>query len=137
MNCCILQKTLETLTRVLARHVYNLDLTDLPLDRMNDNKTKRGRRMTYNKCENIRCSTTETGHQNVGHQDSSLPDGHIISKRIKPGITRSYSETNLTGKRGSSMRHQNVSKVFPFVCGAFWKVMMRCDKSCSDSGCVV
>nr|CAD7401646.1 unnamed protein product [Timema poppensis] len=36
-------KTLETLTRVLARHVYNLDLTDLPLDRLTEQKAKRRR----------------------------------------------------------------------------------------------
>nr|XP_050868068.1 probable Rho GTPase-activating protein CG5521 isoform X6 [Vespula vulgaris] len=36
-------KTLDTLTRVLARHVYNLDLNDLPLDRLSEQKTKRRR----------------------------------------------------------------------------------------------
>ncbi|XP_063231262.1 LOW QUALITY PROTEIN: ral GTPase-activating protein subunit alpha-1 [Bacillus rossius redtenbacheri] len=36
-------KTLETLTRVLARHVYGLDLTDLPLDRLTEQKAKRRR----------------------------------------------------------------------------------------------
>lgn len=100
---------METLTRVLARHVYNLDLTDLPLDRLNDNKTKRGKRPTYNKSDNNRCSTNEPGHQTIGHQESSLPDGHVVSRRIKPGITKSYSETNLAVKRGLSRRYQNVS----------------------------
>ena len=38
------QKTMETLTRVLARHVYNLDLNDLPLDRLSEQKEKKGRR---------------------------------------------------------------------------------------------
>ncbi len=33
---------METLTRVLARHVYNLDLSDLPLDRLSEQKRKRG-----------------------------------------------------------------------------------------------
>lgn len=32
---------METLTRVLARHVYNLDLLDLPLDRLTEQKAKR------------------------------------------------------------------------------------------------
>ncbi|XP_046401703.1 probable Rho GTPase-activating protein CG5521 isoform X2 [Ischnura elegans] len=36
-------KTLETLTRVLARHVYGLDLTDLPLDRLTEQKAKKRR----------------------------------------------------------------------------------------------
>ncbi|XP_048508404.1 probable Rho GTPase-activating protein CG5521 isoform X7 [Athalia rosae] len=36
-------KTLDTLTRVLARHVYNLDLNDLPLDRLSEQKSKKRR----------------------------------------------------------------------------------------------
>lgn len=39
----IIQKTLDTLTRVLARHVYNLDLNDLPLDRLSEQKSKKRR----------------------------------------------------------------------------------------------
>lgn len=100
----------------MARHVYNLDLTDLPLDRMNENKTKRGRRATYNKSESNRSNNIETGHQTLGHQDSSLPDGHINSKRVKPAISRSYSETNLSGKRTASSRPHRVSIKFIF----FW-----------------
>ena len=34
---------METLTRVLARHVYGLDLNDLPLDRLSEQKEKRRR----------------------------------------------------------------------------------------------
>lgn len=40
---CILQKTMETLTRVLSRHVYNLDLANLPLDRLTEQKSKKRR----------------------------------------------------------------------------------------------
>lgn len=36
-------KTMETLTRVLARHVYNLDLNDLPLQRLSEQKQKKRR----------------------------------------------------------------------------------------------
>ncbi|XP_053376419.1 ral GTPase-activating protein subunit alpha-2-like isoform X3 [Mercenaria mercenaria] len=36
-------KTIETLTRVLAKQVYNLDLLDLPLDRLSEQKEKRRR----------------------------------------------------------------------------------------------
>ncbi len=36
-------KTMETLTRVLARQVYNLDLNDLPLDRLSERATKKRR----------------------------------------------------------------------------------------------
>ena len=38
-------KTMETLTRVLARQVYNLDLNDLPLDRLSEQKRKKNRGM--------------------------------------------------------------------------------------------
>ena len=37
------QKTLETLTRVVARQVYDLDLNNLPLDRLTEQKSKRRR----------------------------------------------------------------------------------------------
>ncbi|CAL8089966.1 unnamed protein product [Orchesella dallaii] len=36
-------KTMETLTRVLSRHVYNLDLANLPLDRLTEQKSKKRR----------------------------------------------------------------------------------------------
>ena len=41
-----LQKTLETLTRVVARQVYDLDLNNLPLDRLTEQKSKRRRGRT-------------------------------------------------------------------------------------------
>lgn len=37
------QKTMETLTRVLAKQVYSLDLNDLPLDRLSEQKMKKTR----------------------------------------------------------------------------------------------
>ena len=37
------QKTLETLTRVVARQVYGMDLNNLPLDRLTEQKSKRRR----------------------------------------------------------------------------------------------
>ena len=36
-------KTMETLTRVLARQVYHLDLNDLPLDRLSERASKKRR----------------------------------------------------------------------------------------------
>ena len=36
-----LQVTMETLTRVMARTVYGLDMTDLPLERLTEQKRKR------------------------------------------------------------------------------------------------
>ena len=34
---------METLTRVLSRHVYNLDLANLPLERLTEQKAKKKR----------------------------------------------------------------------------------------------
>ncbi|KAJ8941367.1 hypothetical protein NQ314_010430 [Rhamnusium bicolor] len=101
-------KTLETLTRVLARHVYNLDLTDLPLDRLTEPKAKRGRRGPNRPENSTPCSASDAGHPEICRQDSSLPDGHILSKRVRSSLPRSYSETSLTLKRRSTLiRHHN------------------------------
>uniref|UniRef100_A0AAR5Q6P9 Rap-GAP domain-containing protein n=1 Tax=Dendroctonus ponderosae TaxID=77166 RepID=A0AAR5Q6P9_DENPD len=93
-------KTMETLTRVLARHVYNLDLNNLPLDRLNEQKSKRTRRIVA-RPENITSSASGSSqlHQPVLRQDSSMPDGNIFSsKRLKSGLARSYSETSINMK---------------------------------------
>jgi hypothetical protein len=100
---------METLTRVLARHVYNLDLTDLPLDRLMDQKSKRGRRVISRPESNAQCNINDHGHISVCRQDSSLPDGNVLRKKIKHGLTRSYSETSLNVKRRTSQRQKNVS----------------------------
>ncbi|XP_066154941.1 probable Rho GTPase-activating protein CG5521 isoform X2 [Euwallacea fornicatus] len=96
-------KTMETLTRVLARHVYDLDLNSLPLDRLNDQKMKRSRRVTSRPEAHTSVASggapSEGPHQPVSRQDSSLPDGAIFSsKRIKSGLSRSYSETSINVK---------------------------------------
>ncbi|KAB0803388.1 hypothetical protein PPYR_00358 [Photinus pyralis] len=92
-------KTLDTLTRVLARHVYNLDLSDLPLDRLSDQKSRRTRRSIGRPESSTPCGTSDTGHHPVCRQDSTVPDGQSLTKRLRPGLTRSFSETNLTMKR--------------------------------------
>ncbi|XP_050302652.1 probable Rho GTPase-activating protein CG5521 isoform X3 [Anthonomus grandis grandis] len=108
-------KTMETLTRVLARHVYNLDLMNLPLDRLNDHKNKRTRRLT------VRTDTASSSvsggnpsdglHQSASRQDSSLPDGNIFtSKRLKSGLSRSYSEASLNIKMRSAARRSYNNK---------------------------
>ncbi|XP_074027407.1 probable Rho GTPase-activating protein CG5521 isoform X2 [Leptinotarsa decemlineata] len=100
-------KTLETLTRVLARHVYNLDLNDLPLDRLIEHKSKRGGRRGPSRPENSTpCSISDSNHTAICRQDSSLPDGHM-SKRTKFPLSRSYSETNLMKRRLAQIKIQN------------------------------
>ncbi|CAG9764824.1 unnamed protein product [Ceutorhynchus assimilis] len=102
-------KTMETLTRVLARHVYNLDLTNLPLDRLNDQKWKRTKRITLRpetNASSIANNTQNDGlHQAVSRQDSSVPDGNIFSsKRLKSSLSRSFSETSINVKVGATVR---------------------------------
>lgn len=43
-----LQKTMESLTRVLAKQVYNIDVKDLPLQRQSEQKEKKLRGMKPN-----------------------------------------------------------------------------------------
>lgn len=98
------QKTLETLTRVLARHVYNLDLNDLPLERLSEQKGKRGRGKSGSKAEiNTPNSISESNQHPVSRQNSSVPNGSHLSRLSHMNLTRSYSETNLTIKRRSTV----------------------------------
>lgn len=99
---------METLTRVLARHVYDLDLTNLPLDKLNDQKSKRSRRIIV-RTDMHSTSSTQGDPQvdnnvsrSVCRQDSSLPDGNV--KKVKLNLARSYSESNLSvvRRRGTS-----------------------------------
>ena len=39
---------METLTRVMARHVYQLDLNNLPLDQLSDGRTRKRRQGRVN-----------------------------------------------------------------------------------------
>lgn len=103
---------METLTRVLARHVYNLDLTNLPLDRLNECRSKRSRRLTSRPEHSTPSSIGETVHQNVSRQDSTLPDGHLLLKRARTTLTRSYSDNDLTVKRRSvRIKQRNVNQL--------------------------
>lgn len=94
-------KTMETLTRVLVRHVYNLDLTDLPLDRLSEQKTKRTRRgmsrTEINPAQVSQDTPTTNNKQDLQH----VPDGRTMTGVIGGGysnrstLTRSLSETSL------------------------------------------
>ncbi|XP_026816588.1 ral GTPase-activating protein subunit alpha-1 isoform X1 [Rhopalosiphum maidis] len=87
-------KTLETLTRVLARHVYGLDLADLPLDRISDKKSRRKRgsttlNSTYNMCN--------LSHTRVNQQRGSVTDNQSdnTTKR-RTFIKRSNSDSDIS-----------------------------------------
>ncbi|CAG0893492.1 unnamed protein product [Darwinula stevensoni] len=67
-------KTIETLTRVLARHVYGLDMNDLPLDRLTELRTKkrlRGAGGTNN--DSFRGRSTTTASTSATSETSSTP----------------------------------------------------------------
>ncbi|BES90903.1 Rap/ran-GAP [Nesidiocoris tenuis] len=100
------KKTLETLTRVLARHVYGLELNDLPLDRLSEQKTKRMKKglvgMKSEKCEHEQ--------QMASGSTSTNNPMDLISGMEKDTMTpfvlrRSASETNLVYSRKRFKRH--------------------------------
>ena len=73
----VFQKTLDTLTRVLARHVYNLDLNDLPLDRLSEQKSKKRR--------GVGCRAASTGSVQPPRRGSTDQETHQSSKDCTTG----------------------------------------------------
>ncbi|PNF30190.1 Ral GTPase-activating protein subunit alpha-2 [Cryptotermes secundus] len=71
-------KTLETLTRVLARHVYNLDLNDLPLDRLTEQKAKKRRGGKQQGGDQPQASFSSTGRRGseISSQGKTLSQSH-------------------------------------------------------------
>ncbi|KAL1130226.1 hypothetical protein AAG570_013164 [Ranatra chinensis] len=107
-------KTLETLTRVLARHVYGLELTDLPLERLSEQKAKRQRKGvsgSKNDRELNNHSETETQKPPMSVTDNGTL-GEKESITYIP-LRRSASETNLILNRRRisqhSTSHANIS----------------------------
>ena len=84
--------------------MYNLDLNDLPLERLSEQKGKRGRGKSGSKAEiNTPNNVSESNHHPVSRQNSSIPNGSHLSRLSHMNLTRSYSETNLTIKRRSTV----------------------------------
>ncbi len=81
-------KTMQTLTRVLARQVYNLNLQDLPLDRLAEAKGKRRR---------VGIPTAQSVWQNVEKQSGPQSNLSVNSK----------SEDSQTESRNSKPMHHN------------------------------
>lgn len=70
---------METLTRVLARHVYSLDLTDLPLDRLSEQKSKRQRRSgPVRGSINDSCRERDSPPETKSSADTSI--GNVLKK---------------------------------------------------------
>ncbi|RZF33885.1 hypothetical protein LSTR_LSTR009909 [Laodelphax striatellus] len=105
-------KTLETLTRVLARHVYNLELTDLPLDRLSEQKSKKQKRigsvMRGSQVGQIR-RESESPQETKIQTDVSVDVSDTVTsrdcERCLP-LRRSLSENNLNlGHRRHHHKH--------------------------------
>ncbi|XP_040580670.1 ral GTPase-activating protein subunit alpha-1 [Lepeophtheirus salmonis] len=124
-------KTMETLTRVLARQVYNLDLNDLPLDRLSERaaKKKRGKQggnheMKYS--HELKLSSTSTPQIPLASSSNLHPyysenENYVSlsssSNRISPGsrkrIDSSSSYNNSLGSSNATTRtndHSNNMK---------------------------
>ncbi|KAI0212730.1 Ral GTPase-activating protein subunit alpha-1 [Lamellibrachia satsuma] len=86
-------KTMDTLTGVLARHVYNLDLNDLPLDRLSEQKTKRGR---GGKPKNNHSSATRTFSRGWSRHDQV----ESLRSQLKGQVTASGLTTAQHGNKG-------------------------------------
>lgn len=91
---------MEMLTKILARHVYNLDLNDLPLDRLSDQKTRRTRRgMSKTDMNPVQVPQDIPITNNKQNEETqNVPDGTIPATSQR--LTRSLSEANLQAARG-------------------------------------
>ena len=87
-------KTMDTITRVMSRFVYNINLNDLPLDRLNaDRKDRRKRGLT--RIENDSSKPTVDGSPALSSQATTSPS---VMKTIQstPETIRRRSSTGLT-----------------------------------------
>lgn len=74
-------KTIQTLTRVFSRYVYSLNLQDLPLDRLAENKGKRRRMGSVWQQSSSAAVSSSRNSERVGERErdsaiSSRPDEH-------------------------------------------------------------
>lgn len=121
-------KTMQTLTRVLARQVYNINLSDLPLDRLAEQKGKRKRGTPSNWTQSSiashgdkpdpfgtvqQCNNNKAlAEDGIGGEDGSVRiSGHAVrSIPGTPSLNRSYSEGSLAPFRKSRARRRVRSK---------------------------
>lgn len=106
-------KTMQTLTRVMARQVYNLNLQDLPLDRLAEQKGKRRRGAATQQVSESRESAilsnivkTETCDEQNEQPYESSTTGRQRTISGATQLNRSYSEGSLAAPRKSRARHR-------------------------------
>ena len=95
-------KTMETLTRVLARQVYCLDLNDLPLDRLSEQKAKKRRGKTGTG-PGAKVSTASSGLGPLDGAKVEQEQGHPAFRDAQGSPyprTRTESSSEEGGRRG-------------------------------------
>lgn len=119
-------KTMQTLTRVMARQVYNLNLQDLPLDRLAEQKGKRRRvgvPSSVNVWQNSQGSTdnqqtTPTTNVTNKREENSHDQPRVTHPQLRhipgtPMLNRSYSEGSLATpyRKSRARRRVKVNQV--------------------------
>lgn len=103
-------KTMQTLTRVMARQVYNLNLQDLPLDRLAEQKGKRRRgaatQQPLESRENTSLSTVDKKEEQIEQADECLSIERHRTISGPTSLNRSYSEGSLAPNRKSRSRRR-------------------------------
>ncbi|XP_015110729.1 probable Rho GTPase-activating protein CG5521 isoform X8 [Diachasma alloeum] len=110
-------KTLDTLTRVLARHVYNLDLNDLPLDRLSEQKSKRRRGVgcrtaSANNVQSPRRGSIDRETSNISKEN--VPDHPSREFRKHRPLPRSVSDNNIYSMKSRTKQQKNRAPVTHF-----------------------
>lgn len=102
-------KTMQTLTRVMARQVYNLNLQDLPLDRLAEQKGKRRLRAGQ---APVVCDIRNSGRRTGANGDQTETTEECLNNERQRTISgpaslnRSYSEGSLAPSRKSRARRR-------------------------------
>ena len=107
-------KTMETLTRVLARQVYSLDLNDLPLDRLSEQKAKKRRgvrggampaKLSSSSGVTMEDKKLEAGGGGGGGHPAWRPPGNIPGSPF-PGEVRQRATSGGPGRPGRRQSRQ-------------------------------
>lgn len=105
--CVCLQVTMETLTRVMARTVYGLDMGDLPLERLTEQKRKRRaplqqERLQFNKASFSRWSRMDKSNSpkqirsRLAKTDENEKSGLPVLRQLpKPSVMSSHEGNQL------------------------------------------
>ncbi|KMQ98304.1 gtpase-activating rap ran-gap domain-like 1 protein [Lasius niger] len=107
-------KTLDTLTRVLARHVYNLDLNDLPLDRLSEQKSKKRRGVGSRAASTGSVQPPRKG--SVDQENSAVPKESVtvLPLSIEQDMARlltSSSSSTTGGRKMPSRRAKSLDSI--------------------------